>query len=114
MKNLEHQLQVSCIKWFRWNYPHLLIFAIPNGSHRHIAVARKLKAEGVVAGIPDLFIAIPNSEYNGLFVEMKAGKNKTTEIQNEIINKLKSNNYAVEVCYSFDEFTNIINNYLKI
>lgn len=114
MKQLEHQLQVACVKWFQWNYPQLLIFAIPNGSHRYIAVARKLKAEGVVAGVPDLFMPIPNSEHNGLFIEMKAGKNKTTEFQNNIIQKLKDNNYAVEVCYSFDEFTNVINSYLAI
>lgn len=114
MKNLEHQLQVACIKWFRYNYPQLIIFAIPNGSHRHIAVASKLKAEGVLSGVPDIFMPIANSESNGLFIEMKAGKNKLTENQIEVINKLKGNGYAVEVCYSFDEFTNIINNYLKI
>jgi len=33
-----------------------LIFAIPNGEKRAITVAKRLKAEGVVRGIPDLFI----------------------------------------------------------
>jgi len=43
-----------------------LIFAIPNGEKRAITVAKRLKAEGVVRGIPDLFIP----QWN-LWVEMK-------------------------------------------
>jgi len=43
-----------------------LIFAIPNGEKRAITVAKRLKAEGVVRGIPDLFIP----QFN-LWVEMK-------------------------------------------
>jgi len=34
----------------------VLIFAIPNGEKRAITVAKRLKAEGVVRGIPDLLI----------------------------------------------------------
>ena len=34
----------------------MLIFAIPNGEKRAITVAKRLKAEGVVRGIPDLLI----------------------------------------------------------
>jgi len=44
----------------------VLIFAIPNGEKRAITVAKRLKAEGVVRGIPDLFIP----QWN-LWVEMK-------------------------------------------
>ena len=44
----------------------MLIFAIPNGEKRAITVAKRLKAEGVVRGIPDLFIP----QFN-LWVEMK-------------------------------------------
>ena len=44
----------------------MLIFAIPNGEKRAITVAKRLKAEGVVRGIPDLFIP----QWN-LWVEMK-------------------------------------------
>jgi len=44
----------------------VLIFAIPNGEKRAITVAKRLKAEGVVRGIPDLFIP----QFN-LWVEMK-------------------------------------------
>jgi len=52
----EHEEQVGFINWFRAKYPDVLIFAIPNGEKRAISVAKRLKAEGVVRGIPDLFI----------------------------------------------------------
>jgi len=52
----EHEEQVGFINWFRSKYPDVLIFAIPNGEKRAISVAKRLKAEGVVRGIPDLFI----------------------------------------------------------
>lgn len=57
MKELEHQLQVSCIKWFRLKYRDHLIYSIPNGGKR--------------------------------------------------------NGYKCEVCYSLDEFINVVTNYLK-
>ena len=62
----EHDEQVGFINWFRAKYPQVLIFAIPNGEKRAITVAKRLKAEGVVRGIPDLFIP----QFN-LWVEMK-------------------------------------------
>ena len=52
----EHSEQVGFINWFRVKYPNVLIFAIHNGEKRAITVAKRLKAEGVVRGIPDLFI----------------------------------------------------------
>lgn len=54
------------VQWFRRNYPGVLIFAIPNGGARHPAVAMKLKATGVLKGIPDLFVPAWR-----LWIEMK-------------------------------------------
>jgi hypothetical protein len=76
MKNLEHILQVECLKWFYYQYPKYsnLIFAIPNGGQRNIVVAKKLKEEGVKPGVPDLFLPVPNNGFCGLFIEMKSEK----------------------------------------
>lgn len=62
----EHAEQVGFVQWFRAQFPRVLIFAIPNGEKRAISVAKRLKAEGVVAGVPDLFVP----EW-GLWIEMK-------------------------------------------
>jgi hypothetical protein len=57
-------------------YPFLKwIYAIPNGGHRHPAVAGQLKAQGVKKGISDICIPIPKDKYHGAYIEMKYGKN---------------------------------------
>ncbi len=116
MKQPEHILQKACVQWFRFNYPKLkyLLFAIPNGGLRNVKVATKLKAEGVVAGVPDLFLAIPNQEAAGLFIEMKAGKNQLTEAQKYMIPTLEAQGYQCEVCREFDHFMQIIKNYMEL
>ena len=65
----EHDEQAGFVIWFRSRFPGVLIFAIPNGGFRHPGTARKLKAEGVVPGVPDLFVP----EWS-LWVEMKRAK----------------------------------------
>lgn len=62
----EHEEQRNFVQWFRRKYPKIRIFAIPNGGARHPAVAYKLKAEGVLRGVPDLYIP----EWK-LWIEMK-------------------------------------------
>jgi hypothetical protein len=41
------------VQWFRRTYPDVRIFSVPNGGHRHPAVAAKMKATGVSSGVPD-------------------------------------------------------------
>lgn len=67
-KNLpsEHQEQAGFVFWFRQRFPGVLIFAIPNGARVGMGQAKKLVAEGLTRGIPDLCIP----EWR-LWVEMK-------------------------------------------
>lgn len=65
----EDQEQMLFVQWFRRQYPQVRIFAVPNGGHRHPAVAAKLKATGTVAGVPDLYIPAWK-----IWVEMKRAK----------------------------------------
>jgi hypothetical protein len=115
MKQLEHNLQVACVRWFDAQYSDIsrLLFAIPNGGKRNKITAVKLKAEGVRAGVADLFLAVTNEQYAGLFIEMKVGKNKRTPAQAEFKEMVRMRGYACVVCYSLDEFINAINHYLS-
>lgn len=62
----EHTEQAAFVMWFRTRFPGVLMFAIPNGEARSIAVAKRLKAEGVTPGVLDLFIPAWR-----LWIEMK-------------------------------------------
>ena len=75
--------QIHLFQWARMQsctMPELnLLFHIPNGGKRNITTAKRLKAEGVKAGVPDLFLPVSRGGFFGLFIEMKVGKNKTTQ-----------------------------------
>lgn len=116
--HIEDDEQVMLVKWFRMQYPKILIFAVPNGGNRGIQEAKRLKLGGVTAGVPDLFIAKGMRGLNGLFVEMKRPRVKgksnpvvSTE-QKEIIKYLLENGFAAVVCYGFDEAKTVIVDYL--
>lgn len=53
---LEHEEQCAFVKWFRKQYPGVLIFAVPNAAMRDYKLATYLRSEGMFAGIPDLHI----------------------------------------------------------
>lgn len=106
MKEQEHQLQVACVRWFRLQYPtRSIIFAIPNGGQRNVVVAAKMKAEGVTAGVPDLFVPHPTKIYHGLFIEMKNGnRGRLSERQRQMLRLLARKGYACVVARDFDDF----------
>lgn len=109
----ERQLQKECVEWFRLQYPDGLIFAIPNGGSRHPAEAKALKAQGVVAGVPDLFIGMPGIGRHGVWVELKVGKNKLTESQEAIFSILGAMGEDCVVCRSLQEFQEVANDCTK-
>jgi hypothetical protein len=113
MKITEHQEQVMLINWFRLAFPKYIIFAIPNGGARHIVTAVKLKAEGVLAGVPDLFLMAAKGEWHGMFIEMKAKSGNVSDKQKEFMEAANAMNYKTVVCYGFDEAKTAITNYLQ-
>lgn len=46
-------------------------FHVPNGEHRHKAVAVRLKAQGVKAGVPDVLLPVRAGGFVGLVLELK-------------------------------------------
>ena len=91
--------QAMFVQWFRRHHPGVLIFAIPNGGHRHIAVAARLKATGAVRGIPDLYIPAWRC-----WVEMKRSKGGTVSPdQKEIIAYLEGIGDHVIVGRGFED-----------
>ena len=111
-----HQAALFCWIQQNKNDPRLpgidRMFAIPNGGLRNKATAGKLRAEGVRAGVADVFVPIPSGGYHGLFLEMKFGRNKLTELQKEFQNYATQQGYCCKVAYSAEEAIEIIDYYL--
>jgi len=117
----EHTEQVALFDWARkLESRHLqlgLMFTVPNqGGKGKGALIRGLKMvkEGLKKGVPDIFLAVPKKDKHGLFIELKVGKNKPSANQLWWIHSLRTEGYAVEVCYGFEEARDAIVNYLGI
>lgn len=135
MKQTESQLQRAVARVL--DASGLLWCHVPNGGQRHPAVAKKLKAEGVKPGCPDVLVFEPyivhvkvpmmkaraftleqlvNGDKEvtesrvccGLALELKAGRNKPTAAQVEWHERLRKNGWRVEVCYTLDEVLGIL------
>lgn len=92
----EHLEQVKLVARVRHFHPDVLIFAVPNGGLRDPRVAAGLKAEGVLAGVPDLVVAEPRGSYHGLYVEMKrVGIKRVSPKQRRVIRGLNRRGYFV-------------------
>jgi len=84
-----------------------------NGGKRDIREASRLKAEGVLAGVPDLFVAEPRHNICGLFIEMKFGDGKLTESQRQMMMKFHDRNYLAFRVATFHEFEKLMKSYFK-
>ena len=112
----EHHEQVALFRWARFaaaGRPELrLLHAIPNGGHRHKAVAARMKAEGVRSGVPDVFLPVPRGGFAGLYVEMKTRRGRVSEEQRRWIDALCAQGYRAEVCRDWNAARQLIEDYL--
>jgi len=115
-KQSEATEQETLMQWCSWQqskYPELkLIYHIPNGGSRNALEAANLKRQGVKAGVPDLCLPVARNGFHGLYIEMKYGKNKTTEKQEEWLKELAEQGYCTAVCYGAEEAKRVISGYL--
>lgn len=120
----ESQEQQALITWWRTGGrvslglpPHAILLAVPNGGYRTPSTAARLRAEGVVPGVPDLLLAWPRGPYGGLFVEMKrsraAGGGSLSTAQREVLPCLASAGYAVAVAYGWRDAVSAMRDYVS-
>lgn len=131
-RDVEHRLQSACVKWFDAQHAdeRLLLFAVPNGGRRDKVTGAMMKAEGVRAGVADLFYARPRwakvqrvdssgEKYyraemlHGLFIEMKTEESgsRQSAAQKAFEAAVKAQGYAYAVCRSLDDFIRIVEDY---
>lgn len=114
----EYAEQTQLFRWARLiNTPlgrlSQFMFAIPNEGKRTLAMAAKLKAQGLRAGVPDVMVALPLHGKPGLFIEMKRTKGgKVSDKQQEWLDRLARAGYVTTVAHGAEEAQEIINDYL--
>lgn len=90
------------------------LYAIPNGGERNVAVAGRLKAEGVKSGVSDLCLPVARCGHHGLYIEMKKPGGKESDKQKEFGAFLKEHGYFYCCCYHWEEAWKTISWYMGI
>jgi hypothetical protein len=110
----EYEEQVLYFQWIETKpFISPFVFHIPNERKTTWAAGKRLKASGVRAGIPDIFVAIPRGIHNGLFIEMKSLKGRLSEAQKEYLERLNKQGYIAQACYGFEAAKALTESYLK-
>ncbi len=115
----ESDEQICLFEWaevMQGQIPELrLLFHIPNGGYRNKVTAARMKAEGVKAGVPDLFLPVARKGAHGLFIEMKKRKGGKVREEQYVWGKaLQFEGYQFNVCFGADEARRTICEYLEI
>jgi hypothetical protein len=107
-QTLFHWAKLNCMK-----HPELeLLHAIPNSGKRHIITAARMKAEGQLAGVCDIFLPVARQGYHGLYIELKIKGNKATKNQEWFIEKVTAQQYKAVVCVGWEKAKDEIERYL--
>lgn len=108
----EDDFQKVTNRYLKLRYPYVLAFHVPNGGHRHIKVAAKLKAQGVLAGVPDWLVCEPRQGYNGLAIELKVNGGRLSVDQSARLVEFRDRGWKCMLIYNMDEFMNALEEYL--
>lgn len=116
----EHEEQCAVMNWamlMERVYPDLeMLFSVPNGARTSMGTAKKLKAEGLKAGIPDLILLVPRGKWHGLLIEMKREKappSSLSEAQRWWRDHLIAQGYCATVAFGSLQAINMIEEYLN-
>lgn len=101
----EEDEQVAIAQYLDIRVGHYNWCHVPNGGARNVVVGKKLKTQGVKAGVPDVLIfrlskKVLRSGYNGVAVEMKRQNMKPSDVkpdQKEWLKHLQENGWLTYV-----------------
>jgi len=104
----EHKIQVAITQYL--DLVGVCYWAVPNGGGRSLITGKRLKAEGVKAGVPDLTI-VHNGKYIGLEVKKpktETPKGKLSPNQKAMIETISQAGGEVHVVYGVADVEKII------
>ena len=117
MQHIEDSEQMTLFRWAVFQsgkYPELdLLLHIPNGGKRRKSEAARVKAMGVKAGVPDMFLPVPRGGFHGLFIELKAPNGVKSGNQDKWLKALSAQGYSVHLCYGWEKASAVILEYLN-
>ena len=120
MKHQEQDEQKALFQWAKHYTVRDWMYDIHKGAYlagdkqKRIRQMARLKSQGLKPGVYDICLPVARGGFHGLYIEMKAGKNKMTEKQTEFGDEVRKNGYATQTCYGSEEAIDVITRYLKL
>jgi len=121
--------QKAVFVWAAWSlgkYPALRwLHSSQAGAKMTPATAGKMKAEGMKAGVPDIFLDVPRRGFNGLRIELKVPEQRNTKgtiakskgvlsaEQKEWLAHYTASGFCAHVCYGWEDTVRVIESYLN-
>jgi hypothetical protein len=99
--NAEARRQAAIVEYVRYVAPQIVIFHVPNGGLRSKAEAARLKWTGVLAGVLDLVLILPNARC--AFWETKTPNGRLSDDQRAIIRRLTELGHSWAIVRSIDD-----------
>jgi VRR-NUC domain len=100
-RNAEAKRQAAIVEYVRWIADHIVIFHVPNGGLRSKPEAAKLKWMGVLAGVLDLVLVLPDGQC--AFWETKTPRGQLSDDQLAFIKRLITLGHRWAVVLSIDD-----------
>ena len=105
---------IRIFDYIRFKKLDAFIFHIANERKTSVQAGSILKRMGVKPGVSDIFIAIPRLSFHGMFLEVKANKNKPTDLQRKFLDDMISQGYFATWRTGADASIEAIESYLAL
>ena len=107
MRREEQNAQISVMQFLDAALvPPAFAFHVPNGGKRSKVEAAILKAMGVKAGVPDVFVIAPGNTV--VAIEMKAEKGSARKDQDRRMEDLRACGIPTAVCRTLAEVIDVV------
>lgn len=116
----EHTEQAIFMSRLSFEFPSVLAFANPNGAKRSFWEAAQKKAEGLIAGVPDITIAEARGGWFLFLIEFKRSDQARvkngglTEVQAVMHKKLRLRGFKVVTVYNSAQAMEEIKRYMGL
>ena len=121
--NPEARIQADCVLWLWNNLPQTrhLYFCVNNENARsgfetkrqQLVSGSYRKSIGIVAGVSDTILMIPNGRYHALCIEFKTETGRQSDVQKSWQRIVESKGYRYVIIRSLEEFKEEVISYLK-
>lgn len=107
MRHEEANFQICAVRMLRM--AGHFVFAVPNGGSRNLREAVNLKAQGVLAGVSDLILLLPNRKV--YFIELKNpnGKGRQSPAQREFEENVRAMGHEYLIWDKWQQVEDFIN-----